>query len=315
MTSATVARKSLSPHIGIEIEGVDLSRPLDEQTQQEIRQAWIESGLLLFRGALHSNEDHLRLSEVFGQMEPSATADLNSSENPYLMNLRQTPHNAKARRYLINGVEKVGFIGWHWDQAFMPRIVRGAVLRMIEPSASGGETGFIDAIGAYDRLTDEMKARIDNLEVVYEFDPAMEHNPGYPKDIVPMHAASVVRRADGFPPVVHPLVITQPETGRKALKLSPTHVRYILGMDRAESDALIAELADSLTSEKYAYYHEWSANDVVVWDNWRVIHSASGVPDDASRLAIRTTIAGDYQGGKYLDSSLDPDNPPRRFDD
>lgn len=315
MTRTTIARKPLSPQVGIELEGVDLSEPFSDEMRQEIKDAWIESGLVLFRKALFSNEDHLRLSEVFGQMEPSATADLNSSENPYLMDLRQTPRNQKARRYLINGVEKVGFIGWHWDQAFMPQIVRGAVLRMVTPSHSGGETGFIDAIAGYDRLTDEMKARIDDLEVVYHFDPAMERNPGYPKDIVPQHKSSLTSRADDFPQVVHPLVITQPETGRKALKLSPTHVRYILGMPRDESDALIAELADSLTDDRYAYYHSWSPGDVLIWDNWRVLHSASGVPDDASRHAVRTTIAGDYHIGRYLDPSLDPNAPRRRFDD
>jgi taurine dioxygenase len=312
MPSATITRTPLSEHIGVELYGVDLDQPLTGSVRQALHDAWIESGLVLLRGALHSNEAQLRLSEVFGEMEPSATSFLNSVENPYLMELRQTPNNPKSRRYIIDGEKRVGYIGWHWDQAFMPTIVRGAVLRMVEPATAGGSTGFIDGIAAYNRLSEETKATIDGLEVVYEFNPAMEQNPGFPRDVVSLNGAAGKRN---FPPVVHPLVITQPETGRKVLKLSPTHVRHILGMDKPESDALIVELADVLTEDRYAYYHEWATDDVIIWDNWRVIHCASGVPEGVSRLGIRTTIAGDYDVGRYLDPTLDKNNPPERFDD
>jgi taurine dioxygenase len=313
MSSVTITRTPLSEHIGVELQGVDLEQPLTDSVKQALYDAWVEHGLVLIRGALHSEEAHLRLSQVFGEMEPSATASLNSVENPFLMELRQTPNNPKSRRYLVNGEMRVGFIGWHWDQAFMPTIVRGAVLRMVEPAEAGGSTGFIDAVAAYDRLPEETKSRIEGLEMVYEFDPAMERNPGFPRDVVSLNGVSGRQR--DFPPVVHPLVITQPETGRKVLKLSPTHVRHIVGMDQVESDALIDELADVLTEDTYAYYHQWETDDVIIWDNWRVIHSASGVPDGVSRLGIRTTIAGDYNVGRYLDPTLDKHNPPERFDD
>ena len=282
MSIKTLARKLLSEHIGLELSGIDLDQPLSESVKQDLRDAWIESGLLLLRGALHSADAHMRLSEVFGEMEPAATSFLNSVENPFLMELRQRPNNPKARRYVIDGEERIGYIGWHWDQSFMPTIVRGAVLRMVEPAIAGGLTGFIDGLAAYERLSEETKARIDGLEVVYEFNPAMERNPGFPRDVKSLNEAAGKRN---FPPVVHPLVITQPETGRKVLKLSPTHVEYILGMDRDESDVLIAELADVLTEDKYAYYHRWGTDDVIIWDNWRVIHCVTGVPEGVSASA------------------------------
>ena len=93
MPTQTITRTPLSEHIGLELAGIDLDQPLSESTKQELRDAWIESGLLLLRGALHSAEAHLRLSEVFGEMEPSATSFLNSVENPFLMELRQKPDN------------------------------------------------------------------------------------------------------------------------------------------------------------------------------------------------------------------------------
>ncbi|KOS56698.1 TauD/TfdA dioxygenase family protein [Rhodococcus rhodochrous] len=314
MRSPSVSSVPLSDSIGAEFPKIVLENLSDENTRAAIRQAWLEHGLLLFRNALSSADTHLLLSRVFGDMEPSATAHLNSVENPFLMELRQTPNNPKARRYLVGGEERIGFIGWHWDQAFMPKIVRGAVLRMVEPAHSGGRTGFIDAIAAYDRLTEDMKLRIADLEVVYEFSPAMDTVRGYPHDVVAAHP-SEPSSVYNFPPVVHPLVITQPETGRKVLKLSPLHSRYILDMDRAASDRLLTELADHLTDDRYAYNHRWDRDDVLIWDNWRLIHCAEGVPEGVARLGVRTTIAGDYNAGRYLDPTLDPDNPPERFDD
>jgi taurine dioxygenase len=115
--------------------------------------------------------------------------------------------------------------------------------------------------------------------------------------------------------VVHPLVITQRETGRKVLKLSPMHAQRILGMEAVESDALLQELAEHLTDARYAYFHTWQADDAIVWDNWRVIHSATGVPFDVERLAQRTTIVGDYKLGRYLDPAHAQGGPKRRLDD
>jgi taurine dioxygenase len=299
----------LSPHIGLEVKGLDLEQELDADTQAAIRAAWIRGGILLFRGC-RSAEAHLRLSRCFGKLEPSATRDLNLESNPYLMELKYDPDNRKAPGTMmrVEGNERAGWLGWHWDQSFMPVIVRGAVLRMIEPATVAGETGFIDGIAAWERLPPELQQRIDGLEVVYHFTPEMNKNPyGFPRDLVNLktdpESMASLKKYD-FPPVVHPLVITQTETGRKVLKLSPMHAKYVLGMDVAESDALLRQLADHLVDKRYSYFHKWSQDDVIVWDNWRVIHSAAGVPFHVRRRAHRTTLLGDYGHGRYLDPEL-----------
>jgi taurine dioxygenase len=109
-----------------------------------------------------------------------------------------------------------------------------------------------------------------------------------------------------YPPVVHPLVITQRETGRKVLKLSPMHSKYIRGLEAAESEALLTELADHLVDPRFAYFHKWQPDEMIAWDNWRVIHSARGVPPTVSRFALRTTLLGDYGYGRYLDPASAP---------
>ncbi len=299
--------KPIAP-FGCEVTGVDFSKPLSAADKAAIRKAWVDHGIAIFRDC-PSQDAHLELSRCFGTPEPAATKKLNLDSNPYIMALNQdekTPINI----YEVNGERRSGWLGWHWDQAFMPEIVRGAALRSIEPAAVAGETGFIHGGDAYDRLPQATKERIEGLEVVYHFNGAQERNSfGYPASLKLIErgadqAASIEKYTKEFPPVVHPLVITQPETGRRLLKLSPMHARYILGMDRSESDALLSALAEHLVDQRYAYFHKWRTNDVVAWDNWSVIHCANGVPPGVIRRAQRTTIMGDYKLGRYLDSSL-----------
>lgn len=313
--------RAITPSLGLEITGVDLSRDLSAAEEKTIRDAWIQSGVVLIRNAVKNDEEHMRLSKLFGQMEPAATKHLNAEDNPYMMMLKydpSVPRDRTPQEYVVNGDVRAGWLGWHWDQSFMPTIVRGAVLRMVEPAAQNGETGFIDGVAAYDRLSPDMQARIDTLEVVYEFNPDFCSGQfGFPRDIAYYEGQKDQSFLANykFPPVVHPMVITQTETGRKVLKLSPMHARYILGMDKTESDALLTELADHLVEDRYAYYHKWGKDDVIIWDNWRVIHGARGVPLDVPRLGKRTTIMGDYAVGRYLDENLDRNREVKRIID
>jgi taurine dioxygenase len=320
----SITIRPLSP-FGAEIIGLDIDDVAAiDAASQALREAWVEHGILLFRNALHSEEAHLRLSRVFGDPQPSAVSRINDERNPFLMTLSQVPGDSGKETFTlfeIDGQRRTGWLGWHWDQAFTAEIVRGALLRMLTPAKVDGRTGFIDAAAAYDRLPWAMQRRIEGLEVVYHFTAAQEQNRfGFPAGLRvsqrnPKAEAALAQYRRDFPPVVHPLVITQRESGRKVLKLSPMHAQYILGMDDAESDALLHELADHLVDARFAYFHTWQADDAIIWDNWRVIHCATGVPFDVERLAQRTTIVGDYKLGRYLDPADGREGPRRRFDD
>ncbi len=306
-----ITTNPLSPHVGLEILGADLSKPFSDADAEAIRNAWIASGLLLVRNVTNA-EAHIRISQLLGELEVAATKHFNLKDNPYLLALKVNPEDFDTSAiYEIGGEERVGFIPWHWDQTFMPNIVRGAGLRMVEPAGRGGETGFIDAINAYSRLPDALKTRIDKLEVAYRFtthsDLLARHGLGFPKGAKILQAPpnAAVEQYLKFPPTVHPMVITQEETGRKVLKYSPHHSLYVLGLSQEDSDALLREIASYLTDETYAYSHQWEKDDLILWDNFRIIHSARGVPRGHSRHAQRTTILGTYDHGRYLDPALD----------
>ena len=112
-----------------------------------------------------------------------------------------------------------------------------------------------------------------------------------------------------FPPVIMPAVFTHPESGRKCLFISPMNVDYFLGMDRAESDALLAELVAHMTSERFVYKHRWSKDDAIIWDNRRFMHSSGGNLPTDTRYGLRTTLAGPTRTGRYIDEAADPGAP------
>jgi taurine dioxygenase len=306
---------------GCEIRGVDFTQDLSPKVQAAIHQAFVENGIVLVREGIADNDAHMRLSRCFGEPQPAVTKKLNSNENPYMMMLDFDPAKNPTNTYEVDGKRLNHWLGWHWDQAFVPEIVRGACLRSTMPASEGGITGWIHGGQAYDRLSPALQARIDKLDVVYKFQGAQEKNRfGYPWRVKSVNRsaeqiASLDKYDAAFPAVVHPLVITLPETGRKILNLSPMHARYVLGVDETESADLLTELGNVLTDERYAYFHRWTANDVVAWDNWATVHMACGIPEGVSRGARRTTISGDYRLGRYLDASLDAASYRERLPD
>lgn len=291
------------------VSNIDLEREISEQDKALIVQAWIEAGVLIFPGLGKSNEALFRLSNCFGELEIAPTKSLLAEENPYLLDLSYHPDkNSTISNFYIElrGEPRAGYLGWHWDMSYTPGTVRGAVLRMVETPERGGETGFIDAIGAYDRLPAALKQRLEGLEVVYisgaEYNPIC-YGEGVVKKAPPPERLHLegAKEPTKFPPTVHPMVITQRETGRKVLKLSPMLCGYVLGWDRQSSQALFEEIAGYLLDERHAYFHHWRNDDLVAWDNWRILHTACGVPPHMRRRVVRTTILDEYKLGRLLE--------------
>jgi taurine dioxygenase len=189
-------------------------------------------------------------------------------------------------------------------------INHGGLLRALQTTSRGGTTGFIDQIEAYTRLPQALKDRIEDLSVVYQMGPLDSFPHAWKSKVRVVQLAEHARKAlqrihPDFPPVAHPLVFPQPETGRKVLNLSPLFARHIEGMQNAEGDALLADLAGHIL-DCPAYHHRWTLGDMVLWDNWRMLHSVTLAPVDEMRVMQRTTIAGDYALGRKLSA------PPAR---
>jgi taurine dioxygenase len=278
----------------------------DASLREQLRQLWIDRGVLIFRDGDSHPAFHIGLSRVFGELQVHSVREILVDGYEELIQLVSDPDTASIME--VDGEARAGFIPWHSDQVFTVEINHGGILKIVERPAADGETGFIDQIEAYRRLPIELQERCEQLEVVYQLRPGDITRFHAYKSLRPIKAAAIngdlTRRAKNgdFPPVAHPLVFVQPETGRKVLNFSPSFALGVLGLPVDEGHALLTELAKAITDEALVYDHSWRDGDLVLWDNWRMLHCARGVAPGAIRVGHRTSIAGDYALGRHLDA-------------
>ena len=170
----------------------------------------------------------------------------------------------------------------------------------------GGETGFIDQIAAWERLPQALKARIEGLNVLYRYEPDLTQAKFGTRPDKMIRMASLFASGRNHPSVqvraVHPLVYTQAETGKQILHVSPWFADGIEGMENAEGDALLAEVIAHVLSPDLMYFHQWRGDDMLLWDNWRMLHCAKGCPPDETadhaahddRRGLRAGEKGSY---------------------
>jgi taurine dioxygenase len=298
--------------VGAEIVGLRPGREADPAVQRDLYAAWLEHGILLFRG-VDSVERHLAISRCFGELEAHPVPEVRHPENEFLIEIggrMRTP------AYLFDDKDvRINRIAFHRDTAFSPDICKGAMLRMLEVPTVEGETLLADTAMAWDDLPAELQRKLEGLEYKATLNtdpPSVQGRPGAiwkTARLAEDNAEETGRRSLGqgidvrYPSVVHPAMVTHPESGRKCIFLSPTYIDQFLGLPQAESDALLRRLTDHMLQPKYVYRHKWSQNDAIVWDNRRFMHAGMGNLPDEPRYAHRTTLAGPMRTGRYFDEA------------
>ena len=109
-----------------------------------------------------------------------------------------------------------------------------------------------------------------------------------------------------YPALARSIVHRHPETGRTVLNLCPLNLRGIVGMDRAEGDALLEELIDAVIRPEFVFEHDWAEHDIVLWDNYRMMHCAAGHPVEVTRVVHRTTLKGHARVGHVIEEVVTP---------
>ena len=288
---------------GVVVSELDPDAIKEPQIRKRLYDLWIEKGVIVFKG-LTGLDTQIDLSEIYGELEV----------HPLLIGIgRPREHDVIAEfdyleedgdLYEIDGEIRGGYLPWHFDLAYMEKINHGGILRPLLLPKQGGETGFIDRIAAYDALPEVFKCKIEGLNIINRYsNNATDARFGEKPDrcIKLSRGMAMAREHPSVQrPVIHPMVYTQKETGRKVLNISPWHAVAIEGMENEEGDALLEGAINSLIRPEQAYFHEWHLNDMVLWDNWRMLHCACGVPRGEKRKMRRTTIAGDYSLGRSL---------------
>jgi len=280
--------KPLNSLCGVEIEDVDLSRDLDDQTFARIEQAFNQRSVVLFRNQRIQHAQHVNFSRRFGELEIHVLREYVRPEHPEIYVLSNIIENGKPV-----GIKDAGNY-WHTDLSYTRAPSRGSIMYAIEVphDDSGtplGDTQFASTAAAYDALSPAMKEKLQGMKAIHRFwDRYIRERKAAGSDVV----ISEERRA-GTPDVVHPVIRTHPFTGRKCLYVNEGFTIGIVGMPQDESRALLQELFAHCTKPEFTYRHQWRVGDVVMWDNCATLHRATvdyALPQ--RRLMQRTTLTG-----------------------
>ncbi|MDX1735158.1 MAG: TauD/TfdA family dioxygenase [Halioglobus sp.] len=298
-------------NVGVEVGGFDISAPIDDDTARELVELWDEHGILLFRGQDVNPANQIAFSRLFGELEIHPIAETRSAEYPELFTLINEPEKEAYMTATYKGQQLVGRLDWHMDLHYTGKPNRGALLRGVVCAEEDGMTGFGDLGKAYDALDDETKALIENLEVTYAFSMQRRHMryvdlDGYePGPYSPRKPSDI--NYPNFPEVAYPAVVTHPVTGRKVLEICEQFLERVVaphkaGLSNDEAIELLQRLVDHTRKPEFHYFHQWEPGDMVLWDNWRAMHCATGTKPGVERVIHRTTIMGDATLGRVVEA-------------
>jgi taurine dioxygenase len=269
--------------LGAELQGVDLSKPLSAEDRASIEEALHRHLVVVARGQRLSDPELLVFSRNFGELDPPGP-------NPYGEPFnKQFPEINVISNVIENG-RPIGGLGageasWHADMTYIEVPPKAAVLHALEiPPAGGGNTYFADMFAAYEGLSPELKAAIEGKVAVHDAsrNSAGLLRKGYAEVSDPRQTVGAR----------HPLVRTDPRTGRRALFLGRRHNSYIVGLELEKSEALLDALWAHVADPRYAMCHEWRVGDVLMWNNLAVLHRRDPFDPNSRRVMHRTQIKG-----------------------
>jgi len=267
----------LSPTLGAEITGVDLSQPLSNADFDTIHRAYITHSVLVFRDQDLSPEAQIDFSRRFGPLMVHVLKDALLDGHPEIYKISNVVEDGKAQGRAYAGQY------WHSDLTYEPRPSLGSLLYALDVPECGGDTLFASTAEAYDTLSPAMQEMLGGLQAEHLFAHAFRGG-----------ANPAARKGDPLserPPVVHPVIRRHPETGRNCLFVNDGFTVRILDLTPKENDAVLGFLFDHMTRSEVVLRHRWRKGDAVLWDNRALVHrGVDDYGDEQPRHMHRTTI-------------------------
>lgn len=245
--------------VGATIHNIDLSQPLTDPIVAQLRDAFHTHSLLIFPNQNLTEDHQVAFTRHFCNPVAHPTNTKNRGKRPEITIISNTDEGA------LGNAE----VHFHADLIFLPNPGTVSVLYCLETPDQGGDTHWTGNIAAYNALDDDMKNRLENLQIAYVHSRP-EYNPPEPPR--------------------HPIVLTHPESGRKSLYFSPNHAKWIDDMSKSESDEHIQFLTNHLTDPQFTHSHHWHTGDLVMWDNRTTMHRRDSF-DNAQRRVMKRTQA------------------------
>src|SRR5689334_14076663 len=258
----------LTPAIGAEISGIDLSRPVDAATREKLSLALAEHLALVFHDQSLTPEQYLGAAEIFG---PPMRQHYSQHHLPGYPDIGLVWHR--------NGQQPAE--RWHTDHTNRERPPAATILYGVEIPSAGGGTSVANMRAAYAALPEDERRRLDGLRTVNSLDT--NHTDTRPEDIEKYGK-----------PIVHPMVRTHPLHGSRAVYFHITKARRIEGMTPEDSRAYMEDLIARMIRPEITYHHSWRKGDVLVIDDRATMHRAHGDYDRSqSRVLWRIIVEGD----------------------
>jgi taurine dioxygenase len=266
----------LTPAIGAEIGGLDLSAPIPEKTRQALRDVWLERKALIFRDQKLTPPQQIAFASIFSEVD----------KYPFLKGIEGHPLVAPILKL---PEERINFGGlWHSDTCYLNAPAAGAVLYALELPPVGGDTLFANMAMAWETLSDDLKERIASLRIECTSSKA---------GISQTRAARLRESRDESSPdafeSVHPVVRTHPESGEKILYVNEAHGVRFEGWSEEESAPLLRTLYDHQRKPEFQCRIRWSMGAVVLWDNRSTHHYPVNDYHGYRRLLHRVSLKGD----------------------
>ncbi|HEX7858118.1 MAG TPA: TauD/TfdA family dioxygenase [Sphingobium sp.] len=318
MTGLTIKPLQDDLPFGVRIAGLTRSLLENEVIRKQVCNLFEDKGMIVFEDVEPTPQMHVAISNVFGPLKDHpnpAVARVDQDGMPGVIDMRHTPGEAGVVE--LGGQRLSMWLPWHFDHCYNNELNRAGVLRAIEVAPEGGLTGFADGVELYKSLSPELRERIEGRNIIYTMNLNYRNMRfGKPEGLVEITAKpgaeAVEEAARKHPRALHPAVWTR-DSGEKVLHVSPWMAEGISGEETAEGDALLEAICQEINAKVQAYYHRWNLTDMLIWDNWRMLHSVTGMKPEYARRMQRTTIRGDYglgsfenggSGGKVLEMTV-----------
>ena len=267
--------RKVTPVIGAEIFGVDLSKPLGNEAFQVVHDALMDNLVVFFRDQAIDPAQQMAFGRMFGELHVHPAAP-SAPGHPEVMII-----HADANSKFVNGES------WHSDVSCDPEPPMGSILAMRVLPDVGGDTLFANMYAAFDALSAPMRAMLAGMTAVHDGESLYRGRYGTDD------------RGRTYPRAVHPVVRTHPVTGRQALFVNSFFTTRILELSKGESDAVLAFLFRHVETPEFSCRFRWAKDSVAFWDNRSAQHHALWDYFPQTRSGTRVTVKGDapfYRG-------------------
>ena len=246
--------------LGALVEGLDLAAGIDDDVAQRLRHAWHENLVLFFPGLGLTMDQHVALGAVFGTLAATSQGQDDHRAHEAL--------GPNGEILVLDGARPADRANaWHTDVTFTPSPPIGSLLSMQTCPDKGGDTLWSSQYAAYDALAPSVRQFIDGLDAVHG-------RPGLTDSST------------------HPVVVTHPDTARRALFVNRGWTARIVGLSQIESNGILGMLFDHSERPEFTTRWTWHAGDAALWDNRCTMHYAVNDYGDAARVLHRVTIYG-----------------------